>query len=134
MIRIARQKAHDTSNVEFHVGTLERFERAPGSLDVICAYSILHLVEDRSSTLQRLFELLQPGGVLVSSTVCLGNSWVPYRPILAAMSWVGKAPSVQIMSTEALRTDLMSAGFVDIERKDVGAETVVAFFVAKKPS
>jgi arsenite methyltransferase len=50
MIRIARGKAEaqQVANVQFHVGALDdgfvQFE--PGSLDMVCAYSLLRLVED----------------------------------------------------------------------------------------
>ena len=103
MIRIARGKAEaaGVGNVRFHVGPFD--DTAPfeaGSLDGLCAYSLLHLVEDRDEALARVFSLLKPGGFFVSSTVCLGGSWVPYRPLLTAMRWVGKAPMVQVITAE----------------------------------
>ena len=63
MIRIANGKKETTgvTNVTFHQGTADgpdRFE--PGQLDGAWAYSILHLVENRRGTLERLFELLKP--------------------------------------------------------------------------
>ena len=64
MIRIANGKAaaQNVRNVTFHV---RRFEDGvpfePGSLDGICAYSLLHLVADRASALKRIYELLTPG-------------------------------------------------------------------------
>ena len=137
MIRIARGKAgaQDATNVTFHVGAFdESFATLqPGSLDVVCAYSILHLVPDRRAAIDRIFRLLAPGGSLVSSTVCLGESWVPYRPFLAVMRWLGKAPRVSVFSAHDLVEDLTRAGFVEIERPDVGADTTIAFVVARKP-
>jgi ubiquinone/menaquinone biosynthesis C-methylase UbiE len=137
MIRIADGKARTqkVDNVTFHVGpfddTFTAFE--PGSLDGICAYSLLHLVEDRAAALHRIHRLLEPGGFFVSSTVCLGESWVPYRPILKAMRWLGKAPRVQILFRRTLEEDIRRAGFVELSQPDVGAERVVAFMVAQKP-
>ena len=55
MIRIANGKAraHEVNNVTFHVGPFDETFRVfeAGSLDGICAYSLLHLVEDRSAAL-----------------------------------------------------------------------------------
>lgn len=52
MIRIANGKrdAQGADNVHFHVGPFDAsFDTfAPGSLDGLCAYSILHLVPDRA--------------------------------------------------------------------------------------
>ncbi len=81
MIRIARGKAADAgvSNVTFHVGPFDDSFTAfaPESLDGLCAYSILHLVADRAAALERIYDLIRPGGFFISSTVCLGESWVP---------------------------------------------------------
>ena len=116
------------------MSTLEAVEGIrPGQFDGICAYSILHLVEDRADTLQRIFAYLKPGGFFISSTVCLGESFVPYQPILAVMRWLGKAPPVRIFSAGALLHDIREAGFIDISTPDVGAKKIVAFVAATRP-
>jgi arsenite methyltransferase len=137
MIRIAREKtakAH-IDNVIFHVGPFDdSFDAlAPGSVDVLCAYSILHLVYDLPATLARMFGLLKPGGVLVSSTACLGGTLVPYRTLIAVMRAFGKAPKVLILSKAELAREIEKAGFVDLIQPEVGVKADVAFMVAKKP-
>lgn len=137
MARIANEKAaaEGVDNVEFHVGpfdeTFTTFE--PGSLDGVCAYSILHLVDDPAAALKQMYDLLRPGGFFVTSTACLGDGWIPYRPILTVMRWLGKAPMVKVFRKEAFEADLRAAGFVDLEAPDVGAQPTVAFYTAKKP-
>jgi ubiquinone/menaquinone biosynthesis C-methylase UbiE len=137
MIRIARDKARQQAveNVSFDVGpfdaSLTRF--APASLDVVSAYSLLHLVSERSQALAQVFALLKPGGVFVSSNVCLADSWVPYRPLLAIMHALGKAPPVRLYSRKTLERELREAGFVDLQQPDVGADKTIAFVVAFKP-
>jgi len=136
MVRIARGKAaaSQVDNVTFHNGVFDDgmpFESS--SLDGLCAYSILHLVEDRSAALSTVHRLLKPGGFFVSSTVCLRESWVPYTPVLAVMRWFGKAPMVKVISKAKVIQEMRDAGFVDIEEPEVGAEAVVGFVVARKP-
>lgn len=138
MVRIANEKAaaQGVENVTFHNGpfdqSFETFE--DGSLDGICAYSILHLLEDRAAALAQIHKLLKPGGFFVSSTVCLGGTWVPYTPIIAVMRWFGKAPSVvRSFAPQTLMDELREAGFEDIQRPDVGAKPMIAFLVARKP-
>jgi len=138
MVRIARDKAlaQSIDNVEFHQGGaldgLRQFD--DGSIDVISAFNILHLVKDRDAVLRRIFALLRPGGSFVSSTACLGNSWVPYRSMITVMRWFGKAPDVvECFDTDDLAAAIRETGFVDLEQPDVGAKKVVAFFVARKP-
>lgn len=137
MIRIARDKAQAeaAANVSFHVGPFDSsFELfAPESLDVVCAYSLLHLLEDRPAALGRIYRLLRPGGFLVSSTVCLGESWLPYRPLLQVMRWLGKAPWVDILPKCELEDQVRRAGFTGVCQPEVGAESTIAFIVAEKP-
>jgi len=88
MIRIGRRKAdaQNVTNVSFHQSTLEASQAfQPGQFDGICAYNILHLVEDRPATLQRIFELLKPGGFFVSSTAVTAFSGSATRKVTTAL-------------------------------------------------
>ena len=53
--------------------------------------------------------------------------------MITVMRWLGKAPPVKIFKTDTLVADMRRAGFVDIERPDVGASKIVGFVVATKP-
>lgn len=135
MLRHARTKAaaQGASNVHFHVGTASTFERDPASLDVVMAWSLLHLVRDRPALLARMFELVKPGGVFVTSTVVLGGQWMPYWALLPVMRWMGKAPWVGIVRPDTLEAEIRAAGFVDLETPDVGAGSTTHFVVARRP-
>lgn len=137
MVRIANAKARaqEVDNVTFHIGPFDdSFTTfAAESLDGICAYSLLHLVDDLPAVLARIYRLLKPGGFFVSSTACLGESWVPYGPILQLMRWLGKAPTVKIFTKRTLDEELRRAGFIELSEPDVGAKPDIAFIVAGKP-
>lgn len=139
MIRLANAKraSEKVTNVTFHRGTLEETTRffESAQFDAAWAYSILHLVDDRSRTLRTVFELLKPGGSFVSSNVCLGGTWVPpYGVILPVMRWFGRAPVVHLYDRDTIAREMCEAGFVDVEERDVGAAGTIAFFLAKKPA
>jgi arsenite methyltransferase len=137
MIRIAERKKAEqgVTNVTFHTGTLEAMRpRIPAEVDAVWAYSILHLVDDRASTLKTAFELLKPGGVFISSNVCLAGTWVPYRTIITVMRWLGKAPRVHCYDRKTIRGELAGAGFVDVVEHDVSADGLLAFLVARRPA
>jgi 2-polyprenyl-3-methyl-5-hydroxy-6-metoxy-1,4-benzoquinol methylase len=72
MIEIAKKKAEarQIENIDYAHATLfdERYQR--GSLDVILAFYVLHLLEDAPNVLQRMNDLLKPGGLIVSVTPC----------------------------------------------------------------
>lgn len=135
MVRIAADKAVDVSNTTFHTGILDDSFTAigDGQLDMLCAYSLLHLVKDRPAALSQMFRRLKPGGVFVSSTVCLGEGWLPYSLILWVMQRVGKAPFVTVVRTQTIIQEMTEAGFVDVNVVDVGAAATTAFIVARKP-
>lgn len=73
MIDIAKRKAVERKieNVDFAHAIIfdERYNRE--SFDVILAFSILHALEDQKLVLQRINELLKPGGLFISVTPCL---------------------------------------------------------------
>ena len=138
MVRIARDKAkaQGVQNVYFHEGAFDDSFAVfgPDSVDGVCAYSILHLLQDRPAALRRMFSLLKPGGFLVCSTACLGESWVPYGPVIRVMQWLGKAPWVDAtLSKPQLHADVRAAGFSSLDAPDVGAKRIVDFLVARKP-
>jgi ubiquinone/menaquinone biosynthesis C-methylase UbiE len=134
MIRIANGKLTDVHNITFHTGPFDASFTAieDGSLDMLCAYSLLHLVEDRTAVLAQMLRLLKPGGIFVSSTACLGEDWMPYKLIIPFMQLIGKAPFVSIIRTSTVMDDIQKAGFVDAERLDVGAAAHTTFIVARK--
>ncbi len=135
MVRIANEKKarQGVGNVTFHCGTLEAARFPPQNFDAIWAYSILHLVDDRPHVLDRCFALLKPGGVLIASNVCLAESWIPYRPIIGLMRWLGKAPQVYFYDRATITQEIREAGFVRVEEVDVGAKKLVAFTIARRP-
>lgn len=137
MCEIARGKAADAGvdNVTFHADAFDEMETfEPGQFDVVCAYSILHLLPDYRATLAKIFRLLKPGGSLVSSTGCLGDSWVPFSLLIGVMRLLGKAPAVQMIKHAQLDEAIREAGFEDIRRPDVGADKIIAFVLATKPA
>jgi len=138
MVRIGNEKkaAQGAHNVSFHVDPFDETFRAfgPESLDVFCAYSILHLVGDRARFLTLARTLLKPGGAFISSTLCLAESWVPYGWIIGGMRLVGKAPYVAIFTKAQLEAEIRSAGFENVREVDVGAKATVAFMAAEKPA
>lgn len=137
MIAIAERKAAaaKVTNARFHAqpaGDLASFDDA--AFDCVCAYNILHLVEDPAKLLVAMHRVLAPGGRFVTSTPCLGGRWLPpYGLILPVMRWFGKAPAVQLIAPSALPEWLADAGFVDIEVHDVGMSADNLFLTARRP-
>jgi len=60
----------NVTNVSFSQGTIFNDDLEKASFDKIIAYSIIHLLEDSEKVIQRIHELLKPGGLLISETAC----------------------------------------------------------------
>ena len=134
MIEIARKKAEgaNITNVEFQCSTLEDFEVADASFDVVMAHNILHLLEDPEQAIRISYRLLKPGGVFVTSTGCLGDSFSHWRVMLIIMKILRKAPYVNVLKRVTLERYFSNAGFeVDLEWN---RKKQAAFIILKKPA
>ena len=114
-----------------------RFERVdaqeavqPG-YDVILAFSLLHLLPGRRALMARAHQALPTGGLFISKTPCLaGKPW--FRPLIAVLRWIGKAPSgVGFVSPSMLQAELKKAGFEIVETGDYPKSLPNHFIVAR---
>lgn len=76
MIKIAKGKAEaqGINNVTFEQLTIEELEVEDCTYDAVLGLSILHLLEDREQAIAKVYRMLKPGGIFVTSTVCLGDN------------------------------------------------------------
>ncbi|MCP5156090.1 MAG: class I SAM-dependent methyltransferase [Ectothiorhodospiraceae bacterium] len=138
MIAIARDKADaaGVTNVVFEVAGIDDLEVPDGSLDVVLALSLLHLVEDAGALLARIHRMLKPGGLLVTSTPCIGDSWATaavVRVVRAVGGRLGLVPRViEVFSLDALLATMRGAGF-EIEHQWRPSPDKAAFVVARRP-
>ncbi len=116
MLDIARRKAEEANarNVAFRQVAVEQLDESPGSFDVIMAHSLLHLLADKDTALRMFRHLLKPGGVLVSSTMCLGDRHGWFRFVGPLGKALGVFPLVRVFTGDELRESVRAAGF-DIE-------------------
>lgn len=135
MIAIARDKARaaGAEGLRFEVTAAEEMEVAPGSQDMVMAHSILHLLRSRRAVVDAAFRWLRPGGVFVSSTVCISEAAPWLRPIVPLARAVGLFPPTLRFFTEAeLAASIEASGFA-IERRVRPGPKAAVFLVARKP-
>ena len=135
MIGIAKSKAEaaGVENVAFEVQTIEDLDAPDGSFDAILGLSIMHLVKDKDAVLQKVFRLLKPGGVFISSTICIGEIAPLIRYVIPLMQFFGRAPFVAFFNCEELLQSIEATGFENDYDWRPGKKKAV-FIVAKKPA
>lgn len=135
MLDIAEEKraAAGVSNVRFvRAGAGDSLPGAP--FDVVMAVSLLHLVDDLPAVLKSVHDQLKPGGLFLSKTVCLGDTYAAVRLFVRALRLVGIAPPVTALSNAKLSRTLVHAGFELLECRYYGKGKLNPFIVARRPA
>lgn len=135
MIDIARDKADaaGVENVTFDCVGVEEITAADETYNVIMGHSILHLLEDKGAVMAQVRRWLKPGGVFISSTVCLGDKMGWFALIAPIGRLLGLFPLVRVFKAAELVRALRDAGF-QVEYEWRPEKGVSMFIVARKPA
>ena len=136
MIEIAQGKAdaQKIENVTFEQSTIEELSVADQSVDAVLGLSILHLLKNKEAAIAKVYRMLKPGGVFVTSTVCLGNGMSYFKFIGPIGKLLGLMPTVKVFTMDALERSLTDAGF-DIDyhwRPGSGTSSFRSVFIVAK--
>ncbi len=139
MIEIGRGKVADRgiTNIRLVAADLCDPALGPSPYDVVMAFNILHLVDDLPASLARIRDLVKPGGLFISKTICLGDERVPLKirlflKLLPLMRLVGLAPDVRFFPVDQLDGWVRAAGFEIIEAGNFPASPPRRYLVARK--
>ena len=132
MIKIARAKPAG-DNVTFSVAdALDSLDNEP--YDAICAFNVLHLVEDSPATLARIFTNLKPGGLLITKTWCFADLPLKLRILFPLLRVAGMFPAVTAYSVFRLRQTILEAGFEITDERTFGKYWQNPYIIARKPA
>jgi len=134
MLAIAEAKAKTAAlkNISFEQTSLPELNSPNESWDAILAMSILHLVDNKEAEIERVFELLKPGGVFISSTICIGDGGIGFKLLAPIFKWIPLLPAISVFSQQQLISSIESAGFTTEYNWQPGNDKAV-FVVARKP-
>ena len=135
MLALAEAKARNANldNISFEQTSLPELNSTSESWDAVLAMSILHLVDDKEAEIERACELLKPGGVFISSTICIGDSGIGFKLLAPLFKWIPLLPAISVFSQQQLIRSLESAGFTIEYNWQPGNDKAV-FVVARKPN
>ncbi|MGL4441289.1 MAG: class I SAM-dependent methyltransferase [Bosea sp. (in: a-proteobacteria)] len=132
MIGIAKAK-QATSNVTFCVSDASQ-AIDDGPFDVVCAFNVLHLVDDFHGTLTRIHDSLTPGGQLICKTWCFADVPLKLRLLFPVLRLFGLFPVTTMLSKSQLRRAIKHAGFEIVSEKVFGTHQQNTYIVAQKPA
>lgn len=137
MVRIAREKLEEAAplprTLRFEVASAETALDG-GPFDAICAFNVLHLVDDLPGPLRDLYRSLKPGGLLISKTWCFADLGRRPRLLFGALKAVGPFPPATSLTEAQLRQMLQAAGFAIVDHKVFGTRTQNPYLVLRKPA
>ena len=133
MIEIAKNKATDRKiqNIDYTHSTIFDEKYKSGSFDVILAFYILHLVQDTQKTIQRINDLLKPGGLVISVIPCFKEK-IFLNISLTLLSKIGLAPDIKSFKANELEDLIAKANFQTIESESLHQGIPQYVIVAKK--
>lgn len=134
MIKIAQRQA-DTKkidNITFETATIDDLNLTEQKPDVVLALSILHLLENSEDVIDYIYKILQPGGIFVSSTTCLGDTMRWLKIITPIGRLLGLMPLLEFFTKDQLKDCLVGAGF-NIDHFWQPGKGKAVFIVARKP-
>ena len=134
MIELAEAKRNSAGirNVDFECRTIEALNAPDNSFDIVLGLSILHLLDSWNETIQKVYSLLRPGGLFISSTACIADSMKALKFIAPIGRSIGLLPELAIFTRDELEQGLRSAGF-SLEHEWQPEKNDALFIVAQKP-
>lgn len=135
MVEIGREKliAQGVDNITLNQGTALAPELPDAGFDAVLGFNLYHLLDDLDAGVAAAHRLVRPGGMFISKSICLGP-YSPFRPLVAVLRLMGKAPPLKFLSVQRLEHAITNAGFEILETGDYPARPRARFIVARKPS
>lgn len=135
MLEIGREKVRDAGveNVSLTLGTLTEFNAEAASYDVVLGLNVLHLLPDRQAVIAEVARILKPGGIFVSSTGCLGDSYLRFiKFIVPIAKKLSLMPDVFVLTEAELADEVKNAGFEIESQWHHGINNINVFMIARK--
>lgn len=133
MLDIVKRKAdfRETENITFVHGLITDNHFENESFDAILAFNILHLLQESQIVLQRIHDLLKPGGLFISATPCLGESRF-IRFVISLLTKLPPFPDVKNLKADEIEDMIKKSDFQIIDTEILESQPLNYFIVAKK--
>lgn len=140
MIEIAKNKVkkNQIENIAFSQTTLFDEKYQKGKFDVILTFNILLYFNDVEKVLNRLHDLLKPGGLIITSTACLKEKRsflaILTTPLLFVISRLRLLPFIRFFKMNELEQTVSAAGFDIVDTEILMDSPATEYFIAARKS
>ncbi len=133
MIEIAQGKADakNVENVTFRRSAIDEFSASDRSFDAVLGLSILHLLDNKEEVIAKVYKMLKPGGIFVTSTACIADTMKFFKLVAPIGKFLRLMPVVKVFTTRELEHSFTAAGF-EIDYQWQPGKGKAVFIVAKK--
>lgn len=139
MIHLAIRKKDESKrlNISFSQGTIFDTTLEKASFDRIIAFGIIHLLGDKEKVIQRIHDLLKPGGLFISTTACMRDKMaIKTRLEVTTCIILNKLGIIPLhlnrFSSAELEKSIAGQNFEIIESKKIKDGIPAVFLVARK--
>ena len=127
-----KAEAEGKDNIEFRQGTFDTLPAEKESYDAIAAYNVLLYLKDRDKALDKIYDLLKPGGIFLSATDCLGRNFSQEAIEKFVKSRTGRIPYVAFETPVGLMRRIQRHGFLVLEIVNLHRNPPNIFIAAQK--
>lgn len=133
MLEISKSKASERQiqNIIFSCTSIfdEKFKE--GSIDILIAFNIFHLLEEPLKYFQRINHLLKPGGYILSATPCMSEA-PALNLVLKLSSMIGLTPKLNSFSSTELEQLFLKASLKTIKLNRIKPKSPQYFCISEK--
>ena len=135
MIEICKSKASECNirNIEYARITLFDEKLKEGSFDAVIAFNIFHLLEEPQKYFQRIYQILKPGGFILSATPCMREA--PFlNHTLEFFSLLGVTPKLNSFTSSEMEQVFLNTSFKTIEMNRIKPNSPQYLCISQKHS
>jgi 2-polyprenyl-3-methyl-5-hydroxy-6-metoxy-1,4-benzoquinol methylase len=123
MIEVAKGKSeeHKIKNLSFTQSTIFDGKFKNESFDAVLTFNVLHYIEEKDTQkiMQRINELLKPGGVFISATACLGERRSFLGILMVLLTKIGIIPTMKFFRISELEDIIKKENFSIVKTENL---------------
>ena len=133
MIEICERKVSEQKirNIEFSRTTVFDEKFRENSFDAVIAFNIFHLLEEPQNYLQRIHQILKPGGFILSATPCMSEAPL-LNGVLKFFSVFGFTPKLNSFTSAEMEQLFLNTSFKTIEVNRMKPNSPRYLYLGKK--